>query len=113
MPSYSLNSDHNMDNARILNMLGIACKANAIISGEESVVCGLQNKKVKLVFVANDASSTTITKFSKKCFYYNVTVDNTFSSDELSKAIGKERKIVGVTDNGFCNAIKKIMEESK
>lgn len=100
-------------NTRILNMLGLANKAGAIVSGEESVIKGLQEGNVKMVFVSKDASEATLDKFSKKCFFYHVDDIEIFTSDELSKAIGKERKIVGITDNGFSKAIKKIMEESK
>ena len=100
-------------NTRILNMLGIANKAGSIVTGEESVIYGLQKGKVKLVFVSNDASAATLDKFEKKCFYYHVDCISKYSSDELTKAIGKMRKIVGITDEGFCNAIKKIMEESE
>ena len=98
---------------RVLNMLGIASKAGAIVSGEESVISGLQNKKVKLVFVASDSSMATLDKFEKKCFFYQVECYKDYSSSELSKAIGKERKIVGICDLGFASAIKKLMEESK
>ena len=102
-----------MDNTRILNLLGIANKAGAIISGEDSVIKGLQKGNIKMVFVASDASANTIDDFSRKCFYYHVEVVDSFTADELTKAIGRCRKIVGITDIGFCNAIKKLMEESK
>ena len=98
---------------RILNLLGIVNKAGAIISGEDSVIKGLQKGSIKMVFVASDASANTIDDFSRKCFYYHVEVVNSFTADELTKAIGRCRKIVGITDVGFCNAIKKLMEESK
>ena len=98
---------------RVLNMLGIANKAGKIVSGEDSVINGLQKRIVKIVFVASDASSATLDKFERKCFYYHVDYNTSFTSDELSKAIGRCRKIVGITDQGICDAIKKIMEESK
>lgn len=98
---------------RILNMLGIANKAGKLVTGEDSVINGLQKRNVKIVFVANDSSDRTIDKFDHKCFYYGVECIKTYSSDELTKAIGRCRKIVGITDQGFCDAIKKLMEESK
>lgn len=100
-------------NTRILNMLGIANKAGKIITGEDSVINGLQKGKLKMVFVASDSSISTIDKFDKKCFFYHVDCIVMFDASELSKAIGRSRKIVGITDEGICNAIKKIMEESK
>ena len=100
-------------NTRILNMLGIANKAGKLVTGEDSVISGLQKRKVKMVFVSNDASASTVDKFDKKCFFYHVDCITLFNYEELSSAIGRNRKIVGVTDSGICDAIKKIMEESK
>ena len=98
---------------RVLNMLGIANKAGAIVSGEDSVISGLQKGIVKIVFVANDSSASTLDKFEHKCYFYHIECVKTFNSEELSRAIGRCRKIVGVTNLGLCIAIKKLMEESK
>ena len=96
-------------NQKVLNLLGLAKKAGKLITGEDSVIMGLQNKSIKMVFVANDASSQTLDKFDKKCFFYNVECITCFSCDELSSAIGADRKIIGLTDAGFTKAIKEKM----
>lgn len=94
---------------KALNLLGLAYKAGFIVTGEESVEAALQQNKLKIVFVANDASARTIDKFVKKCYFYKVTCDQTFTSDELSSALGKQRKIIGLTDHGFYVALEKYV----
>jgi len=99
---------------RILNLLGLAKKAGKLVTGEDSVILSLQKKETKLVFVAKDASIQTIDKFEKKCFFYKVECISIFTCDELSNAIGSDRKVIGVTDSGFANAINlKLRGEEK
>lgn len=96
---------------RKLNLLGLANRAGKIISGEDLVIKSMQQGKAKLVFVASDASSSTLDKFNRKCFFYNVECIFDYDTDELSKAIGKTmRRIIALTDKGFCDAFKKIKE---
>ena len=45
-----------MNKQKLANLLGLAQRANRIISGEELVVRAIQDGKVKLVFLANDAA---------------------------------------------------------
>jgi ribosomal protein L7Ae-like RNA K-turn-binding protein len=96
-------------NSKILNLLGLANRAGFIVTGEESVELALSRQKLKIVFVANDASSRTVDKFVKKCYFYKVVCSLDFSSEELSSALGKFRKIVGLTDQGFYVALEKLM----
>ena len=94
---------------KVLNLIGLAYRANFIISGEESVIKALQQNRLKIVFIASDASPKTVDKFVRKCYYYKVVYILDFSSEELSSAIGRTRKIIGLTDLGFANAIERLM----
>ena len=94
---------------KILNLLGLATRARKIITGEDFCLDGIRNGHVKYLFLASDAGVNTTKRITDKANYYNVLVDNRFSSIELSKAIGKEnRKVVGITDEGFAKKIKEI-----
>ena len=96
---------------RKLNLLGLAFKAGKVTTGEDLVIKSMQHGKAKIVFVASDSSSSTIDKFDKKCFFYKVECVFEFNTDELSKAIGKPmRRIIALTDKGFCDAFRKIKE---
>lgn len=96
---------------KVLNYLGLAQKANKIVSGAEAVLDAISNQKVYLVFVANDASSGTFDKISNKCHFYHIPLMNKFTTEELSQAIGKEgRRLVGVTDHDFIDVMMKEIE---
>jgi len=93
---------------KILNNLGLCQKSNSVISGEEMVVEYIRNKKVYYVFLANDASDNAKKRIKDKAKYYNVEVDDSYSSFELSTAIGKSgRMVVGITNSGFVKILKK------
>ena len=91
-------------------MIGLATRARKTISGEELVVKSL--KRIELVFLASDAGPNTTKKVTTKCGTNEVRLVQLFSREELSKAIGKNNRVVcGITDKGFANAIKKLLEE--
>lgn len=97
-----------LNKTKVLNLLGLARRAKKIIIGEDMVLSFLQDKKLYIVFVASDASKKQIDKFNKKCFYYNVEINNDFTCNELSHAIGSPMcKYIGVIDQGFFNALKR------
>lgn len=95
---------------KILNLIGLATRARKTIAGEELVVNSL--KRIDLVFLANDAGPNTTKKITTKCGTNGVDVISIFNRDELSKAIGKNNRVVcGIKDIGFANAIRKLLEE--
>lgn len=91
-----------------LNNLGLCQRANGLISGEENVIFAIQANKIYYLFLANDASENTKKKIKDKAKYYQIELDDSYSSSELSKAIGKEnRMIIGITNKGFLKILKK------
>ena len=84
-----------MNKQKVSNLLGLAQRAGKIISGEEIVVKAIQDRKVKLVFLAHDASPNLTKKIQDKSHYYQVEVITVFSTLELSIAVGKSRKSTG------------------
>ncbi|MDY0063656.1 MAG: 50S ribosomal protein L7 [Bacilli bacterium] len=94
---------------KVLNLLGLAQRAGFIVSGEEANLLALQHGRLKILFVAKDASDRTKDKFNRKCYFYKVMCNFEFTSEELSSALGKQRKIVGLTDQGFFVTLEKWM----
>lgn len=88
-------------NSNKLNILGLAQRAGKVITGEELVEKAISQKKAKVVLVASDCSFNSRDKFDKKCFFYKIKVIMDYSSEELSHAIGKQRKIMCITDINF------------
>lgn len=94
-----------------MNLLGLAERAGKLVSGLEIVSVDLKTKKVKMVVLANDSHADTSEKLTRIAKQNDVTVISEFSSSEISHAIGKNRKVLGITDTGFCKAlIQKINE---
>ncbi len=92
---------------KVLNNLGLCAKAKGLISGEDFVVEGIKNGDVFLVFLANDAAVNITKTINDKCSYYKVEIINSYSTEELSKSIGKEnRKVLGITNKGFIKILK-------
>lgn len=97
---------------KILNIIGLANRARKLVIGTDTVEKSLQSGKAKYVFVASDSSENTVDKFRKKCFYYNTPLSIDFTSEELSKAIGKENcKVIAICDQGFTKSLEKIVKD--
>lgn len=93
---------------KILSLLGLAKKAGKVIVGTDAVISKLQDNNLSLIFVAKDSSLATMDKLEKKAFYYNVKIIKSFTSDELSFAIGSNNnKVLGIADGGFAKAMLK------
>lgn len=96
---------------KVLNLLGIAKRASKTILGTDSVIVTLQANKLKLIFIASDASNGTFDKLDKKAYYYKVPIVSDYTTEQLSKALGVTLvKVVGVTDEGFAGAMLKELE---
>ena len=92
---------------KTIQLLSLARKANKLITGEEFVTDAIRKKKVFLVFLASDAGINTTKTVKDKTKYYEVPLINSYTSLELSSAIGKKRMVIGITDLGFATSIKK------
>lgn len=98
-----------MNRQKILNLLGLAQRARKLTLGEEFVLKGL-TKEHSLVFLASDAGENIKNKILKKTDYYSVFLIDSFDSNELSKAIGKEnRRVILVSDKGFTKKFKEYL----
>lgn len=91
----------------VLQFLGLAQKAGKLVSGTE---LALQTTP-QLFFVARDASAATSEAVARAAQAKGVKLNQNFTSAELSQAIGRQRKVVAVMDQGFAKAlIKKIKQ---
>ena len=86
----------------ILKLLGLAMRAKKVISGEDFCVEGIRSGEIKFLLLASDAGINTTKKITDKANFYNVPINNQFTSNELSSAIGKNnRMVIGIKDIGF------------
>ncbi|EFQ50809.1 ribosomal L7Ae/L30e/S12e/Gadd45 family protein [Lactobacillus iners] len=100
-------------NNKALNMLGLAQKAGKMVGGYDATNIAILNKKAMLVFIASDISNNTKEKILFVCQKNNINLCRQFSTAELSHIMGKNRKILAVTDSGFAKAIMKKINEGE
>lgn len=92
---------------KIQSNLGLAKRAGKVISGTEMVIEGLRNNTIYLVFLASDTQKNTTKKIIDKSTYYNVEVNQNYTCDFLSQAIGKKNvHVIGIMDRGFAKLLK-------
>lgn len=93
---------------KVLSLLGLARRANRLIFGE---VILEKIRNVRFMFIANDASIKTKERYLKKCNYYRIPYADSYSSDELALAVGRNNvKTIGITDEGFARGLIKEIE---
>jgi len=96
---------------KILSLLGIMNKANKLMFGDN---CLDAMSKLHYLFIASDISSKQKERYSKKCYFYKLEYNDLYTSEELSKAIGKTNvKVIGITDKGFTDSIKSKLKEGE
>ena len=86
---------------RDLNIVSLAYKARKIKLSADIVCEFLQKQQIKLVILACDASENTKKKIKDKTSFYSVDLLETLTSEQITKTIGKNCKVLGVTDEGF------------
>ncbi|MBQ8292170.1 MAG: ribosomal L7Ae/L30e/S12e/Gadd45 family protein [Bacilli bacterium] len=98
-------------NKKSLNYLGIAKRSGNILCGTDMVVKSLSGGKIKLILLASDASANTKDKIIKKAYFYEIPVMETFTSSDLSKAVGKDHiMVMALIDEGLTKAFLKEVE---
>jgi ribosomal protein L7Ae-like RNA K-turn-binding protein len=97
----------NLENKKIISMLGLAQKAGKVVSGEFSTEKAVKQKKAFIVIVADDSSDNTKKMFSNMCEFYKVPIYFFSDKESVGHAIGKEfRASLAILDEGFSNKLK-------
>lgn len=96
---------------KAINLLGLAERARKLTTGTETVIAEANKGKIKVILIASDIQANTAEKVDRVARKNNIPMINSFSADEMSKAIGKKRKVLGLTDAGFANVLVKRINE--
>lgn len=98
-------------NDRLLSFLGLCRRAGKLVIGNDPVRESIETDKALLVIMASDISHNTLKKInpilkagSVPCYTVNR------SKDELSFSLGKACAILSVTDKGFADKLKELIE---
>lgn len=96
-----------------LYLLGICAKANGLVTGDQ-ILPSIRANKASLVIITSDASNRTRKQLKDKCAFYHVEVIESFTSIELSKAIGKTSRVAcAIVHNALAKQIKEALKEVK
>ena len=99
---------------KILNMLGLMRRANAIQIGETNTGSAVRAGKGKLLLLAADASDNAKGRAQGFARGRNITtVSLPYTKEEISAAVGVSGcSMASVTDLGFANALMKALSEA-
>ena len=99
---------------KILNMLGLMRRANAIQIGETNTGSAVRAGKGKLLLLAADASDNAKSRAQGFARGRNITtVSLPYIKEEISAAVGVSGcSMASVTDLGFANALMKALSEA-
>lgn len=86
-------------------------RAGKLVSGFDAVKLDLNRHKLKVIFIASDLSENTKDKLSFLNRKQKVPVCDLFTAQELSNALGKERKVIAIADAGFGRAMLKKLDK--
>ncbi len=99
-----------INNKKICGLLGLAMRAGKIVFGTEACMQAIEKNKIKLVIIATNAAERTKMNFKNVCTKKNVPIEECLTTEEISKAIGENNKVViGIKDINFSKEIIKII----
>ncbi|TCP30293.1 LSU ribosomal protein L7AE [Scopulibacillus darangshiensis] len=102
-----------MSNSKWHSFLGLAQRAGKVVSGEETVMRVVRQKKAIIVILSEDASERTKKTITNKCAYYQIPLRTVPNREELGHAIGQpSRVLAAVTDTGLGNKLIALFDQS-
>ncbi|MCH4178600.1 MAG: ribosomal L7Ae/L30e/S12e/Gadd45 family protein [Megasphaera sp.] len=95
---------------KVLNLLGLACRAGKVICGDYPAANYLKKKTVPMLFLASDGGRDNTEKYTRLAERKGMRIVNVYTKSELGHAVGKPQSVVIlVADGGFARAIDKVM----
>lgn len=96
---------------RALDLLGLAARAGAIVTGTEAVRAAVRDNKIHRVILAEDAAPGQQGKLRPLLEARRVPFHSMFTRSELGAAIGRDViSAVGITDAGFARRTGELAE---
>lgn len=95
---------------KALQLLGLCQRARRLATGEDLVVKAIQKQTAYLVLVGHDLSPLTLKKLSDKSHFYEIPISKSFSTMQLSDALGMKRGIVAILDEGFAKKMITLLD---
>lgn len=97
---------------KIASYLGFAKKSGNLLTGYNTCIYALNQKKVKLLILTEDLSENTVNKLTKLSNDKGVLYRIYGKTEELSKITGsQDRGVYGITDVNFADVILKEIDK--
>ncbi|NVY97036.1 ribosomal L7Ae/L30e/S12e/Gadd45 family protein [Lactobacillus sp. DCY120] len=94
-----------------LSLLGLACRARKLVTGQDLVLAAIKNRQAQFVFLSNDTGAGAAKELKFYLQKQQIPYTERFNQNQLSTAIGSWRKTVAVTDRGFAKRFVQLMTE--
>lgn len=92
-------------------LLGLACRAGKIISGDMAVKDTVMRGKAKLMLIAGDSAERTIKGFKQLALEHKISIVECSTKAELGGAIGKTpRSVAVIISDDFAVGVLKAAE---
>lgn len=96
-----------------LSYIGLAYRAGSLLVGTAACEKGIKKEKVCLLLMQQGLSIGSKQGFIKLCERNNTDYLTVDEADNIGSAIGRQQiMVLGVTDKGFANTIKKIFDSN-
>ncbi|HBK86473.1 MAG TPA: 50S ribosomal protein L7ae [Firmicutes bacterium] len=97
---------------RLLQFLGIAWRARAMIVGEYPCLSAIRAGRGSLLILAQDASANTADRLQAAANYRSIPCIVTRSKAQLGRAIGQNQRVaLLVTDRNFARKLEELARE--
>ncbi|MDR1001827.1 MAG: ribosomal L7Ae/L30e/S12e/Gadd45 family protein [Oscillospiraceae bacterium] len=97
-------------NDKPLSLIGLARRAGKVALGFDAAVDCAVKKKRRFIFTTNDISPKSLKELRFRLSESDAEIlVMPYNREELGAAVGKNVKIVAVDDEGFGNAVKKLI----
>lgn len=99
---------------KLKNLLSMAQRAGKVLSGDFVVTEAMEKRRcpVRLLLVAEDASSETVNKFQSLADQRKIEMRRALTKDSLGHCIGKEyRAMAALADDGFAKAVLNLLKD--
>jgi ribosomal protein L7Ae-like RNA K-turn-binding protein len=99
---------------KLLGLIGLGARARNVVVGVERVRDAVRRGKVRIAFVAPDASANSRDKVLPLLEARRVRVVEALSAEALGQAVGKVSTVaVGVTDAALARGLRRLVEPDR
>lgn len=96
-------------NDKFLSLLGMARRSGKLSLGHDAVISSVVKNKAKLVVLSSEGSERLVREISHACTYGGKNIPciiTSYTTVELSKAVGSKAAVMSLDDEGFAKAAK-------